>query len=527
MKKMKLAFTIMLTTVLLIAGCSSGTKGNEVSSPTAESTGESRQSQDKISLHWVVPGVGNSNLPDPSKDFVLSTINQKFNVDLKLEYFPISDYVNKVNTMLAVTPPDMWRDATPDGGQKYALDGLLAEMSTIVTPDTMPNYFKYWINEEELKGYGTLAGNYVRAPIPYLKKSVRSYFIRKDWLDNLNLTIPQNYEEYLNVLRAFRNNDPDGNGKKDTYGFSLSAGGRSLGTDWPEYVKNGLSYGGFVKDKKYVDITLNPLMEQVIDDIVKLNEEDLVDPDWFLNKGQQHIEKAIQGKVGVVLGSTIDFAFDNNQQGIQYRTKELNPKAEWIPFTMFPNTPLRSENFPGNPFLFARSVLEKNPEKVKRTVEILDWLVSEEGYLLTHYGVEGKHFNRDGSNILRNVDAFNDDIAKRGDFLKIWSFFAPDDPQVYGLTVVDPRETEKDREQAQFLRSLPQHASLGTALIPPVGFELADFRKLQYDVQIKLVFDEKSGKNWPKYREELMTKHNGSELIQAYENLVRAAGKIE
>src|SRR5690606_34606551 len=157
----------------------------------------------------------------------------------------LSDYVNKLNTMLAVTPPDMWRDATPDGGQKYALDGLLAEMTTIVTPQTMPNYFKYWVNEEELKGYGVLAGKYVRAPIPYPKKSVRTYFIRKDWLYKLNMPIPKNYDQYLETLRAFRNNDPDGNGKKDTYGFSLSAGGTSLGTDWPEYVKNGLSYGGF------------------------------------------------------------------------------------------------------------------------------------------------------------------------------------------------------------------------------------------------------------------------------------------
>ncbi|WP_199620866.1 extracellular solute-binding protein [Paenibacillus alkalitolerans] len=48
-------------------------------------------------------------------------------------------------------------------------------------------------------------------------------WIRQDWLDKLKLKAPTTIEEFEAVMDAFTNQDPDGNGKKDTFGFSLSA----------------------------------------------------------------------------------------------------------------------------------------------------------------------------------------------------------------------------------------------------------------------------------------------------------------
>ncbi|MCI1688080.1 hypothetical protein [Schleiferilactobacillus harbinensis] len=47
-------------------------------------------------------------------------------------------------------------------------------------------------------------------------------FIRQDWLDKLGLKAPTNLAEFGKVIQAFTDNDPDGNGKKDTYGFTYS-----------------------------------------------------------------------------------------------------------------------------------------------------------------------------------------------------------------------------------------------------------------------------------------------------------------
>lgn len=55
--------------------------------------------------------------------------------------------------------------------------------------------------------------------------------IRQDWLDKLNLKAPTTIDEFEQVIAAFTNDDPDGNGKKDTYGFDFS-GKDSYNTGW-------------------------------------------------------------------------------------------------------------------------------------------------------------------------------------------------------------------------------------------------------------------------------------------------------
>lgn len=50
-----------------------------------------------------------------------------------------------------------------------------------------------------------LDGNYLETPI----------WINKAWLDKLGLSVPTTTEEFINVLRAFRDGDPNGNGAQD------------------------------------------------------------------------------------------------------------------------------------------------------------------------------------------------------------------------------------------------------------------------------------------------------------------------
>lgn len=55
--------------------------------------------------------------------------------------------------------------------------------------------------------------------------------IRQDWLDKLNLKAPETIDEFERVIAAFTNEDPDGNGKNDTYGFTFS-GKDGYNTGW-------------------------------------------------------------------------------------------------------------------------------------------------------------------------------------------------------------------------------------------------------------------------------------------------------
>ncbi|RCW43473.1 extracellular solute-binding protein [Paenibacillus prosopidis] len=47
-------------------------------------------------------------------------------------------------------------------------------------------------------------------------------YVRTDWLKKLNLPEPKTMADLLAISDAFTNQDPDGNGKKDTYGLALT-----------------------------------------------------------------------------------------------------------------------------------------------------------------------------------------------------------------------------------------------------------------------------------------------------------------
>lgn len=88
------------------------------------------------------------------------------------------------------------------------------------------------------------------------------YFLRKDWLDNLNLAVPSTFEELLTVCEAFGNQDPDGNGQDDTYGLSFGGDFRetaslffaAYGAYPGQWIKNEdgtkLVYGSYTENTK-------------------------------------------------------------------------------------------------------------------------------------------------------------------------------------------------------------------------------------------------------------------------------------
>lgn len=48
-------------------------------------------------------------------------------------------------------------------------------------------------------------------------------WVRQDWLDKLEMEMPTNLDEFIEMLRAFRDSDLDGNGKNDTIPLSMPA----------------------------------------------------------------------------------------------------------------------------------------------------------------------------------------------------------------------------------------------------------------------------------------------------------------
>jgi hypothetical protein len=82
-------------------------------------------------------------------------------------------------------------------------------------------------------------------------------FLRKQWLDNCGLDIPTTYEEYLEMLDAFSNGDPDGDGiNGNTIGVSAAGfvGNEAPYTNYlPEFYQEIVADELNVKNVKFTD----------------------------------------------------------------------------------------------------------------------------------------------------------------------------------------------------------------------------------------------------------------------------------
>lgn len=109
--------------------------------------------------------------------------------------------------------------------------------------------------------------------------------IRKDWLDNLGLEMPKTQEEFVEVLRAFKENDPNGNGVADEIPTGGRAEARWMGqlfgmygvAMWEGYPQWDI-YDG---ELTYAGVTQN--MRDALEWIASLYSEGLLDIETLLN----------------------------------------------------------------------------------------------------------------------------------------------------------------------------------------------------------------------------------------------------
>lgn len=512
--QMKKLVVLGLATMFALTACSD----NKATTETPKETGNAKPA--KLSLNWSVMNgnLGNVTLPSADKDFVKKAIEEKFNVDLKIDYMVTGkEYHDKLNATLAGgSAPDLFIAGGAES-QKYINDGITANLGTFITKETMPNYFK-WVTKEEVDAYQLKQGEFTRGMVPFSRNTYASWYIRQDWLDKLGLKSPKNYEELTNVLTQFTKADPDGNGKQDTYGFTAAGSGQNLPFDFPQWLNNGFVADFMIVDNSYVDNRTDLKVQGVIDQVVEWNKAGIVDPDWFLNKPPAHFDKASQGRVGMFFtAGDKTVALDSVATSVQNRTKALDPKANWQPIYPLNKPIMWKYNVPTDTLLISKSTADKSPDKVKRSLEIVNWLAGEEGFLLSHFGQEGKHYTKSGNKITLNVAAFESDIAKAGNWLNVYAAFTPEDPNVLGFELIDSRVSEHDRTILKTVEGFPKHNALPpVSLVPPAGINIGDFRKEMSKFHAKAVLEDKSGKNWPQYREELMTKFKGREIFTEY-----------
>jgi putative aldouronate transport system substrate-binding protein len=182
-------------------------------------------------------GAGNSHRAGaPPDDWAAyQIIHDELNINLTYVIVPTgADGEAKVNAAAAANDlPDLFQMVSANNDNRGALLrlvdlGLIAPVEDLMA--LMPERAKLHYNDPLAIDLVTFNGHQYGFPEPPPIPKREGFVIRKDWLDKLALQAPTTPEELLVVAKAFTEQDPDGNGKNDTYGFGGFLNGPGLGT---------------------------------------------------------------------------------------------------------------------------------------------------------------------------------------------------------------------------------------------------------------------------------------------------------
>ena len=111
--------------------------------------------------------------------------------------------------------------------------------------------------------------------------AIWAWKVRTDWLANLGLEVPTTPEELLEVARQFTFDDPDGNGKDDTYAFT-SAGNKSGVGEIRNLVQMWAAEQTFgIEDNAVTHPIVSGEWKEFLDFLRTVVDEKLIDPDWY------------------------------------------------------------------------------------------------------------------------------------------------------------------------------------------------------------------------------------------------------
>jgi len=403
--KRLLSFGIV-TTMLVLAACSGNGSGvnepdssgttNTPPAATSETPKTDTPAPADTSERVTIKIMANFSTADiaPADQAIFDKLEEALNVDLEWIVPPSTGY--KEQLQLSLVSGDyadlvMFPSETDETFLNAVHEGVVIPVNPYLP--NLPNIMKhtYDISWEALE---TLRdGNIYGIPRTSVARN-DGFIIREDWLRNIGFQMPESREvtidQFTDILRKFTFNDPDGNGKNDTFGFAgylnttkmidpiLSSQFGNLG--WQKSNGGEFEYMTPMYDKN------SDVYKKVLAYTQMAFKEGLVDPDSAVIDRNASIDRFKQGITG------IRYEFAGNAPGAEKQGKELNPDTE-ISYIFIQDEQGQLKGVSYGTAIFGVWGVTNKAKHPERALQVLDWLLSDEGFEMVKYGVEGVEYN--------------------------------------------------------------------------------------------------------------------------------------
>lgn len=311
-------------------------------------------------------------------------LQKRTGIKIDYQHPPQGSEDEKFNLMVMGELPDIieynWADGYPGGPAKAIEDNIIQELDI---ENKAPNLYAYLQENPEVdKMVKTDDGKYYAFPFIRGERSLQTsagIIIRKDWLDDLGLEVPETIDEWEVVLTAFK----EQKGAKyplcyRTYVEMWGAFSGAYGILDGLYVDNGqVKYGAIEEGyRNYVET------------MASWYKKGLMPPDFATMDASLIDSYIINGDAGVVIGSV-----GSGIGKLTAAAKEEGYELVAAPYPTLekgqkPQFGQMDHRVPGTVVAISRDCKD-----VDLAMKLLDYGYSEEGRMFFNFGIEGESYN--------------------------------------------------------------------------------------------------------------------------------------
>ncbi|MEK5491841.1 extracellular solute-binding protein [Paenibacillus sp. FSL R7-0297] len=313
--------------------------GNEPSATAKENDGPFSKYEEPVTVSLGRQGVSGNNLPAGDtleNNKYLKYVEDRLNVKVKYD-FSVEDldaYNQKVT--LAISSNSLPDILVVDEQQfkRMAKAGMLADLTRIYDQYASPlikDYYSSYTGDRVLNT-GRIDGKLMALPNTNIDGNYQLLWIRQDWLTKLKLETPRTMDEVKTVIKAFKEQDPDGNGKADTVGLlgdkTVVADGGFFTFD-PIFNANHAYPKNWFKDEggNIIYGSTTPETKQALSELREMYADGLIDKEFLTRKYEDNAGLVSGGRAGILFAPWFGgWALSD--------AVKANPEADWVPLAV-------------------------------------------------------------------------------------------------------------------------------------------------------------------------------------------------
>ncbi|MBW7456427.1 extracellular solute-binding protein, partial [Paenibacillus sepulcri] len=230
-----ITFMLLMTVMLVLSGCSNGNGNNGEGAATppaegAEETGDNAtegEASSRVTIKTFTAQGTNYNL---DTNWFTQHVEQKFGIDFDFQVTTWDAGAAVEERKIALASGDYpelflmipWVDKFSASEMiQYGKQGILLPLNNLIK-EHAPNLQAVLDSDQNFRAIATSPDGNIYA-VPQLIECFHCQHGAKDWINNewlkkLGLEMPTTTEEFRAVMKAFKTQDPNGNGKEDEIG---------------------------------------------------------------------------------------------------------------------------------------------------------------------------------------------------------------------------------------------------------------------------------------------------------------------